>query len=144
LDNFKILQRNIKNYSNILALNMALGPARGSMTLVDRGTGEWGFSLVLNPADCAAPRAIQDVSVTTVQALLDDYRASGIDILKLDIEGGEYTLFKTSLAWIDQTRIIFAELHDRIAPGSTTLFQDSTKGRLPASEHGEKLMSIRG
>jgi hypothetical protein len=40
IGNFRVLQRNVASYPNIIPLNKPLGPNRETITLMDRGTGE--------------------------------------------------------------------------------------------------------
>jgi FkbM family methyltransferase len=141
-DNFKILSQNVARYPNITAINKALGRSEGSITLVSRGTGEWGFSIVQKPADNASPRTLHDVEVTCIPALLKAFGKDGIDLLKLDIEGGEYDLLNDLPAWLQSTRVIFAELHERIVPGCEELFRRVTANRRSIDAHGEKVLSI--
>jgi FkbM family methyltransferase len=141
-DNFKILCRNVSAYPNITVINKALGRSEGSISLVSRGTGEWGFSIVQTPTDCASPRMLHDVEITTIPAILKEFQKDGIDLLKLDIEGGEYDLLSDQPAWLQSTRVIFAELHERIVPGCEELFKLVTANRRALDKSGEKVLSV--
>jgi FkbM family methyltransferase len=142
-DNFAMLAMNVRGYPNVIPLNMALGSTAGSIELVDRGNGGIGFSIVQAPADCASPSRLHEVAVTTVPDLMQRFEASGIDFLKLDIEGAEHDLLKGPPPWLDATRVIFAELHERIVPGCEAIFAAATAGRSNALDGGEKILSIR-
>jgi hypothetical protein len=61
-ENFAALAMNTAAYPNVIPLNMALGSTEGSTQLVDRGTGEVGFSTVQAPADCASPSRLHEVA----------------------------------------------------------------------------------
>jgi len=50
-----------------------------------------------------------EIEVIDMFALLAGRR---IDILKIDIEGGEIELFRSNVEWIEQTPLIVFELHD--------------------------------
>jgi FkbM family methyltransferase len=143
-DNFAMLTMNVRDYPNVVALNMALGSAEGSTQLVDRGTGEVGFSIVQAPADSAAPTRLHEVAVTTTPELMKRFGASGIDVLKLDIEGAEHDLLLRQPDWLDSTRVVFAELHERIVPGCEAVFAAATANRNNSvDDRGEKVLSIR-
>lgn len=142
LENFRILRQNIAPYPNITAINKALGKSQGSISLVNRGTGEWGFSIVQAPTDCASPRMLHDVEITTIETILEEFQSAGIDLLKLDIEGGEYDLLSGFPAWLQSTRVIFAELHERIVPGCEDLFKRVTANRRALATSGEKVLSV--
>ena len=141
-ENFDILSRNVRAYPNIIAVNKALGAHGGSIALRDRGTGEWGFSIVNSAADCRPSIALHNVQLTTISALLQEFSARGIDILKLDIEGGEFELLKDSPHWIQNSRVIIAELHDCIIPGCEAAFRNAMSGRIQMDCGGEKTMSV--
>lgn len=143
-DNFAMLAMNVRGYPNVIPLNMALGSTAGSIGLVDRGTGGIGFSIVQAPADCASPTRLHQVAVTTVPDLMRRFEASGIDFLKLDIEGAEHDLVKGHPDWLDATRVVFAELHERIVPGCEAVFAAATANRSNSVDgRGEKVLSIR-
>ncbi len=142
-DNFAVLARNVRDYPNVVALNVALGPTETSTRLVDRGTGEVGFSTIQTPADCVSPSTLHEVAVTTVPELMKKFGASGIDFLKLDIEGAEHGVLVGQPPWLDATRIVLAELHERIVPGCEAVFADATAGRTNSIDvRGEKILSI--
>jgi hypothetical protein len=86
--------------------------------------------------------ALQETQVITVPQLLRTYGRGGIDILKLDIEGGELELLTERPEWINTTRVIFAELHDRIAPGASAAFAAVSPGRKIRQCGGEKILSV--
>ena len=51
-----------------------------------------------------------------------------IDLLKLDIEGAEREIFGTGdLDWMNRTRAIIIELHDRFRPGCEAAFLSAAK-----------------
>jgi FkbM family methyltransferase len=137
-ENFDILSRNVRAYPNIIAVNKALGAHGGSIALRDRGTGEWGFSIV----DCRRSTVLHNVQLTTIPALLQEFSSRGIDILKLDIEGGEFELLKDRPQWIQNSRVIIAELHDYIIPGCEAAFRNAMCGRIQMECSGEKTMSV--
>src|SRR5262245_34309529 len=84
-ENFALLRRNVAPYKNIVPLNKALAPEPGRLVLKDRGTGQWGFTLVPKPADNAASAVKEEVECTTLDQLMREFGADGIGILKLDI-----------------------------------------------------------
>lgn len=142
-ENFLILQRNVAPYPNIVPVNKALGASKGIISLVDRGTGHWGFSTVQAPADAAQSMPMYQVEVITIPEIMSAHGASAIDILKLDIEGAELDLLKPRPAWLDSVDILLAELHDRIAPGCEAAFDEATAGRRNRPGGWDKILSIR-
>ncbi len=143
-ENFALLARNVQPYPNIRAIRKALSDEHGTLELKDRGTGQWGFTIVATPADRRAAQTIGVVECTTVQALLSQLGRSGIDIFKIDIEGGEYRLLRHNADWLAATSAICIELHDRIVPGCTEAFVAATAGRRNTKLEGEKYLSLAG
>jgi FkbM family methyltransferase len=135
---------NIAPYRNIIAINKALSDTNGTVSLIDRRTGAWGFSIVEKPADTATSTFIHEVQTTTVPEIITDFGSTGIDLLKLDIEGAERDLFISSPLWVKSVRVLFVELHDRIAPGCVAAFARATIGRKNTFGTGEKVLSSLG
>ena len=142
--NIKILKKNIGSQKNIEIVYGALvGEKIKKIPLKNRGTGEWGFTVVDKPLD---------VDKTLLNKLHDSpaYRIKDlglvpedIGILKLDIEGGEFNLLKYDSQTLNKINIIFAEMHDRIVRGCTNLFFDLSKNRILIKNSGEKYLSIK-
>jgi len=141
-ENFALLKRNVAHYKNIIPVNKALAPQPGKLTLKDRGTGQWGFTVVPKPDDNAASAATEEVECTTLDQLMGEFGADGIGILKLDIEGGEHALLSRNTNWIERTDAICIELHDRIVAGCSDLYREATAGRHNLKMEGEKHLSI--
>ena len=91
--NFEILLENIRPFPNITALNKAVVARSRQVDLMDRGTGDWGFSIVEQPRDNPNPDSLHLVDGITLDELIYDAGVKGVDILKLDIEGGEKEVF---------------------------------------------------
>ena len=141
-ENFALLKRNVAAYKNIVPINKALAPELGKRALKDRGTGEWGFTIVSEPKDNAASTTREEVECVTLDQLMQEFAVDGIGILKLDIEGGEHALLSRNTNWISRTGAICIELHDRIVPGCSGLYRQATEGRQNLKMEGEKYLSI--
>lgn len=140
-ENFAILKQNVATYPNIHAMNKALAPVPGTLTLRNRGTGAWGFTLVQKPDDQPASD-IEVVECTTLHQIMADAGTSGIGILKMDIEGGEHDLLTRDVSWVAKTDAICIELHDRVVAGCTDLYEKATSGRRNSKMSGEKYLSV--
>ena len=141
-ENYAMLVRNTRKWCNIIPLNAALAAEPGQLTLHDRGTGQWGFTLVGNAAD--RPTSVLDtVDCITVDQILRKVGAKGIDLFKIDIEGGEHALLGKNADWIEKTNAICIELHDRIVAGCTDRWNISVSGRKNFKLDGEKYVSLR-
>jgi FkbM family methyltransferase len=141
-ENFALAIENTRSFANVTVLNAALAAQDGVAVLRDRGTGPWGFTIVNEVADNAAMVAMGEVEALSVPTLLKRFSAEGIDLLKLDIEGGEHDLLAGRPAWVERCGVIVAELHDKIRPGCSAIFNAATAGRRALPLDGEKIISL--
>jgi FkbM family methyltransferase len=112
-DNYELLQKNITNIEGVYPINKALWNHSN------------GVKLMLNESQdshSAIDSSDFDTQTITIEEILDRYSFEKIDILKIDIEGGEFELFKENCAWLEKIKVIVIELHDRIKPGCTRRF----------------------
>jgi FkbM family methyltransferase len=140
-ENFALLAWNTRRYPNIRALSKALGPDHGIAELKDRGTGDWGLTIVPEPLDRKAT-GVEDVECITIDEIIRDYGHDGIDIFKIDIEGGEHALLSRNTGWVQHTGAICIELHDRIIGGCSDAYALATRGRANSKLDGEKYLSL--
>lgn len=139
--NFELLQYNIKSFPNIFPIKAALLSNDEKSKLYNAGTGEWGFSTVrdLSGINTDAMHEIQGISVPT---LLKKFNKSGIDIMKIDIEGGEKELFLKSKEWIQLVGFVIVELHDAILPGCEQAYKEATAEMTQLTTGGEKVVAF--
>jgi FkbM family methyltransferase len=106
-DNFKLLRRNTAAFQQrCVLLNAAVSDRRGTASFF-RSEREYGHS-ILKPDDCAS-----EINVKTL-AMSDVLREAGfprVDLLKMDIEGGETIVMPTMGTWKHAPRYMIAELH---------------------------------
>jgi FkbM family methyltransferase len=140
--NYRLLVRNTAGWPNIVAMDKALTPEPGVSTLYDRGTGAWGFTLIEKAAD-RTTSPIEQVQCITLDQIIEQIGTDGVDILKIDIEGGEHSLLSRNIGWIDKTNGICIELHDRIVPGCSEIWQAAMAGRNNFESDGEKHISLK-
>jgi len=144
-DNYAILNMNASTYSNIYPINSAAGVTAGKMTLMSRGTGEWGYTLIANPKDSKSPIEMSTVDVITIEQAIKSFNFEDLPIsmAKIDIEGGEVELLRQA-PWIENTAIIVAELHERIVTGCIDAWNmiANMNGRISIKPDGEKRISI--
>lgn len=142
--NFLILQENIRDHKNIHALKAALHPKGGQDVLLrDRGTGEWGFSIALQDSG-SSKNVLGSVSTISLGDISRMFGNKSIGLVKLDIEGGEYEILKNADSDLKQVPLLFVELHDRIVPGCSKVFNDFSEGRWVINAGGEKHLSMLG
>ena len=152
VENFCLLKKNISVYSNILAIKAALIPKKLSnigrdlkesskVSLYDRGTGQWGFTIVENATGKTKPKQIDICNIVTLSDICDRFSNTNVGILKLDIEGGEKALFESNDKNLLKDSYVFVELHERIVKGCNMAFKNFSKGRkIAKSELGEKYL----
>lgn len=89
-----------------------------------------------NEAGFSAQTSLDDdyeVQGYTIDKIMEIYGMDYIDILKLDIEGAEIEVFDdSSEQWLDKTRMVIIELHDRYRMGCSV----AVYGRM--EKHGFK------
>jgi len=65
-----------------------------------------------------------DIEAIGVEELLDESGIQTLDLLKMDIEGGERDVFTLAPErWLHRVRMIMVELHDRYRPGCSAALE---------------------
>lgn len=142
--NYAMLEKNIQGHKNIHALKSALHSQGGQDVLLrDRGTGEWGFSIALQDTTSRS-NVLGSVSTISLSDISRKFGGKPIGLVKLDIEGGEYEILKNADADLQQVPLLFVELHDRIVPGCSQVFNAFSQGRWVINAGGEKHLSMIG
>ena len=85
------------------------------LRLTDEGFGSNGFMT----RDEASGSAVADVETLSIGGIQKAMGWEAIDLVKLDIEGGEEALFQANLEWMECTRFIVLEFHERMVPSSS-------------------------
>lgn len=123
--NFNFLLKNTAPYKNVTCLNKAVWSHTTHMEMVDLGTGNWS----LQTSEVVLPGS-NTIEAIGISQILKDYGQQTIDILKIDIEGAEKTLFTHNYSeWLSKTKVIAIELHDSIDDAITGIFYNALKGR---------------
>lgn len=103
---FELLRENLRRAApEGIAVNAAVVARPGSYQL-EPGTSPSNDQVVATPA-----RGEGDLEALTVDELLDRYLPGGVDLMKVDIEGGEHELFEGVAEWAPRVRAIVAEVH---------------------------------
>ena len=139
--NIEILKKNAGKLGNVEIVEAALAADTNPRPLFNRGTGAWGFTVT--ESDQVTSEVEESVSCVTVSSILEIHELDHIDILKLDIEGGEKEVLESSESWIESVKVVLAELHDRITPGCTDAFENATKYFEKSYVLGEKVVAQR-
>lgn len=110
--NFAILQLNARRHPNIRPVHAGLWSRKTHLRIENANVATWSFRVVENEAGNGIP-------ALGVRDIMEEFKQSRIDVLKIDIEGSELEVLKHSAAWIDDVQTMIIELHDRFQPGCT-------------------------
>jgi FkbM family methyltransferase len=123
--NFSFLKKNTLAYPNVICLNKAVWPYETSMSIVDKGTGNWSLQTIESTTE-----SVNEVDAVSISDVMDQFKIDFIDILKIDIEGAEKELFsKNYESWLSKTGVIAIELHDNIDENISKVFYSAISGR---------------
>jgi FkbM family methyltransferase len=143
-NNFSMLESNTKSLENVTCIKKALSNSVDiTIDVVDKGFGNWGF-VTQNQDVNDNGKIIDSVITITIDQILLDYNLNHIDLLKIDIEGGEKQLFECNYEnWLPKTKCIIIELHDGITIGSSrSFFQAISRYDFSYFNRGENLLFI--
>ena len=142
-DNVELLHRNTHTVPNVEIVHGALMDVDGRCAVVDPGLGPWGIRVQSPERRWTDGRVIGSVDCISMESLVDRLGVDRIDLLKLDIEGGEVDVLGRSEPWIGQVDAVIAELHDHFRPGCTQAFFSATQGYPFHSTRDECLIARR-
>lgn len=127
--NYELLEINTASYSNVRVARAAATCTPGPMSLLVPEAGFWGVQVTGSSRSTDAnPEGF--VEGKTICGLMDDAGFERVDLLKMDIEGSEYGLFRANASeWLRRTRVLVVELHDWIRPGCSWFFERAIRDR---------------
>lgn len=103
--NLKVLKSNLeKNKVNARLVNAAVGPSDGEICFAIDTCSNQGR---INEDGVSVPM----VSMAT---LIDEFGDKPIDLIKMDIEGGEEFLVSTNCEWMESINFVVTELHPEL------------------------------
>jgi|DewCreStandDraft_4_1066084.scaffolds.fasta_scaffold68375_2 FkbM family methyltransferase len=133
--NFELLKKNTAGIPNITAIQAALWHEDGLIEMADHGYGLRGF-VVEKPSG-----KNQAIPAVTLPTLIQQFNLTAIDILKIDIEGSEKEIFMGNTHWLQITKCMVIELHDRLKPGcSDAVLRAVSKHHFTRKAKGENLV----
>ena len=121
--NCEMFRRNCGLYPNVRLVQAALWFRSGWVTIQNPGDASFLFHV----AEC--DKTEHAIEAVTIPEILAGENSKRIDILKLDIEGGEIRLFSKDFEWLRTVRLIIAELHDQYVSGCTEALLGAIKDR---------------
>lgn len=115
--NFDLLKKNTQGRTNIIPIHAGLWFEKTFLKIHDSKAGSWAF-------ETRIPKKGEktDVETVTIPELIRNFKLTQIDLLKIDIEGAEFELFKNQAEdWLPFVRMIMIETHDTMRPGCSDL-----------------------
>lgn len=103
--NFRLLQKNVAPYSNITTLQAALWGDNSTIEVANPDQDNWMFRMK------EKENKDNGIPAVTVDKAMDYVGKNRLDILKMDIEGGEVEVLQNYRPWIDDVKTIIVELH---------------------------------
>ena len=82
--NYKLMLKNISSYDNIIPLNAAIWFKNEDLSVIDPGSGFWGYQVSKFTEECNTNLKSPGITIDT---LMTKYSIDLIDLLKMDIEG---------------------------------------------------------
>lgn len=126
--NFELLQRNVAPYPGITPHLAALWGNDGEVAIDNPGQAAWA----LRARSDIAPGE-QAIRAITVDTLRHETSIERINLLKIDIEGGERDVFAGRTDWLDAVDCIAIELHPGFTPDCTEVFDHAMRNRVARS-----------
>jgi FkbM family methyltransferase len=139
--NFELLEKNTKNYKNIITLQKAIWKDNNGVTLnINPEYGEWGCRV--SEVEKGNNEVI--ISSITMNDIIINYNIDTIDILKIDIEAAEKYIFEGEISWLKKVKVLVIELHDFMDENSSNNFFKSINNLEPFNFfiHGENLVFV--
>lgn len=121
--NFEVLKKNVANIKNIFSIQAGLWYEKTFLKIHKSKAGSWAFETrIPNKGEQ------MDVDTVTIPELLKTNQWAQIDLLKIDIEGSEYELFKNNAdEWLPFVTMLMIETHDKIKPGVSEMIDQVVK-----------------
>ena len=111
------------SYQNISVIRGAVWPRSVLLRIADLGADHNAFQMVEDVAD-------GNIQGITIPQLMGLYALERIDLLKVDIEGGELPLFNDPSAreWLRHVGVVLIETHDRMILGCSEAVRRAMEG----------------
>ena len=138
--NFDLLQKNASPYRNVTCIHAAVWNRGVSLKIANPEAENWLFRVA--ESEAGESDSCRAVTVCDLMAVAGVDR---VDILKVDIEGAEKTVFASDYSeWLDKVRAIVIELHDWLIPGCSTAFYRATSQySFSQFQKGENIVLVR-
>ena len=138
-NNFDVLKINTAPYKTISPLNKGIWTKNSFLNVIDMGNGQNSFIV----EETTVPNE-QSVEAVAIHEIMQQQGWTGIDLLKIDIEGTEKNIFETNFEkWLPYTKVLFVETHDRMKKGcSAAVFAAMSKYNFSCTVAGENFLFV--
>ena len=118
-DNGRMFAKNLEHFPNVKFELAAVRGDNKKVIMDDHGKGESGYM---------AEESEEGLPALTIADVMDKYNLEQIDLIKMDIEGSEKSVFEANYdRWLPHVKVLFVELHERKAPGCTAAMENAIK-----------------
>lgn len=119
-ENWKLLDINTSDFSQKHNFLGAAAERDGELQLVDPGLSDWGFRTQATEIEASGSSGGMRVKSISPRSIMSHVSCAHTNplIFKVDIEGGEESLFSGDTTWMRSFPLIIVELHDWMLPFS--------------------------
>lgn len=137
--NFSLLLRNTASFSNIRPIQGGIYGEETRLIITDQTAEKYAFRVEQSKNHEGT------VPGYTISSLMKSFNLNSVDLLKLDIEGAEYSVFSHDTdSWLPLVKVVVAELHEFIKPGVRELVIRSLKEKgFKTVNRGENLIAYK-
>lgn len=137
--NFELALQNTKHNSRIKMLQKGIWNKNTNLEIINADAGKDSF--MVRETNKSGGGCIE---ATDIVSIMRDQGWTGIDLLKVDIEGAEKELFQENFeGWLPATKVIIIELHDHMKKGSSrSVFSAISRYNFSFSMKHENLVFI--
>jgi FkbM family methyltransferase len=105
--NYQTLAENTQNHENIVCIHAAIWPQETELTLQNPKGPNWSFHYKETANATSGPV----IKTQTLPGLMEKFGLKRINLLKIDIEGGEKNLFASGTDWLRYVDCLQIEIH---------------------------------
>ena len=125
-NNYDILVRNLEQYGNrVNCIQKGIWYRSCNLKIMDPDADDWG-KRVEETSDISE----NTIAAVTIEDIIEKNDLGSIDVVKMDIEGSEYYVFKQgAMKWLDGCEVFVVETHDSFIEGTGDLVNSEMKKR---------------
>lgn len=113
--NAELLLENTRPFgARIRVIQGAIWSERGALSISNPDADPWAFNVQASESGCIPAYSVSDIAAMAGAT-------HGFDLVKLDIEGAEASVFRGALGWLDHADLVGIELHETLAEGCSEL-----------------------